>query len=314
MKHILSIFILFFMMLGSYQTEGQIMRRLRNAAEQGVARAVEKRVEREVEKATQRQLEKAFGNLYGDPAGSPRGSGYDFSKILGSINMDVETESTYDFTGLAVMEITGTEANGKAINPVHIHSFLSAENNYYGMEFIDEENAKNQEKTVMIFDHKNNATIMLLESKEGRSSIAFSLDWNTLMEMENTDGATGEEQEVVDLNDYKFEKTGNTKSILGYTCDEYQVSGEEFEGIYWVSQDPIDGLESFWGKNSPFITQKMKNENQIYFDNLPEGNMLEMHFTSKEDQSSSLIKFTEIDKNKNNSFSMEDYPNVMQAR
>jgi hypothetical protein len=225
--------------------------------------------------------------------------------------MDVDTESAYDFSGLAIMEISGTEANGKTVDPVHIHSFLSSNSNHYGMEFIDKENSKNQERTIMIFDHKNNATIMLLESDGERSSIAFSLDWNNLMEMENTEET---EQEVVDLNDYKFEKTGNTKNILGYTCDEYHVSGDEFEGTYWISQSPIEGLESFWGKNSPFVTQKMKNNNQIYYNNLPEGNMLEMHFVSKEDQSSSHFRFTEIDKNKSNTFSMEDYPNVMQAR
>ncbi|MFC4872941.1 DUF4412 domain-containing protein [Negadavirga shengliensis] len=287
------------------------MRRLKNAAEQGVSRAVEKRVEREVEKATQRQLEKAFGNLYGDPAGSPKGTGYDFSKILASVNTDVDTESAYDFSGLAIMEITGTEANGKTIDPVHIHYLLSSNSNHYGMEFIDKENSKNQERTIMIFDHKNNATIMLLESEGERSSLAFSLDWNNLMEMENTEET---EQEVIGLNDYKFEKTGNTKNILGYTCDEYHVSGDEFEGSYWVSQSVIEGLESFWGKNSPLVTQKIRNNNQLYFNDLPEGNMLEMHFVSKEDQSSSHFTFTEIDKNKSHTFSMEDYPNVMHAR
>ncbi|MEX2512655.1 MAG: DUF4412 domain-containing protein [Cyclobacteriaceae bacterium] len=287
--------------------------RLRDAASRGVSRAIEKTVESQVEKATRRQLEKAFEDLYSDAdSTNPDGSsnpGYDFNKVMGSINMNVETESAYDFSGLAVLEIINTDAKGKTADPLKFNSFLSEGHDYFGMEILDEKNQKEGEKTIMIFDHKNNATIMLMENEEGHSSMAFALDWEGLAEGTNTETVNSTEN----LDNVQFEKTGNTKDILGYTCDEYLVDHEDMKGNYWVSQSPIEGMESFWGKNSPFLTKKMKAENKSYFETLPDGNVLEMDFLNKEDQSRSQMKFIEIDRNNRLSFNMKDYPNAMKA-
>ncbi|MEX0884252.1 MAG: DUF4412 domain-containing protein [Cyclobacteriaceae bacterium] len=299
----------FFLSLDVYSQFG----RLRNAAARGVSRAIEKTVESQVEKATRRQLEKAFEDLYSDSdsmnADGSSNSGYDFSKVMGSINMDVDTESAYDFSGMAVLEIISTDAKGKTADPVKINSLLSEENKYYGMEVLDDKNQKEGEKTIMIFDPQNNATIMLLENEEGHSSMAFALDWEGLAEGAGTDQVNSEDN----LDNVRFEKTGNTKDILGYTCDEYLVDHEDMKGNYWVSQSPIEGMESFWGKNSPFLTKKMKAENKGYFEKLPEGNVLEMDFLNKEDQSRSQMRFIKIDNNKSHSFNMADYPSAMKA-
>ncbi|MBD3627199.1 DUF4412 domain-containing protein [Cyclobacterium sp.] len=312
MKSRTSFLLIILLSLISWNAQSQLLKRIKRAASEGVSRAVERTVEKEVAKATQRQLEKAFSNLYGDMGsgenGSPEGN-YDFSKIMGSINMDVETESSYSFSGLAVMEINSTDEKGKTQDPILFNSFLSENPDYFGMEFIDPESKNASEKAVIIMDHKNQATVMLMDNEDGKSSMAFSIDWQGMM-----DGVDLEEDETSpNTEDFSFEKTGNTKDILGYTCDEYRVMSDEMEGSYWLSQSPIVGMESFWSKNSPFITKKMKEENQEYFSNLPEGNILEMDFTSKEDQSRTQMKMIEIDTNKTSNFDLAEYPNAMKA-
>ncbi|NHE59973.1 DUF4412 domain-containing protein [Cyclobacterium plantarum] len=312
MKSRTSFLLIILLSLISWDAQSQLLKRIKRAASEGVSRAVERTVEKEVAKATQRQLEKAFSNLYGDMGsgenGSPDGN-YDFSKIMGSINMDVETESSYSFSGLAVMEINSTDEKGKTQDPILFNSFLSENPDYFGMEFINPESKNASEKAVIIMDHKNQATVMLMDNEDGKSSMAFSIDWQGMM-----DGVELEEEETSpNTEDFSFEKTGNTKDILGYTCDEYRVMSDEMEGTYWLSQSPIVGMESFWSKNSPFITKKMKEENQEYFSNLPEGNILEMDFTSKEDQSRTQMKMIEIDTNKTSNFDLAEYPNAMKA-
>ncbi|WP_439483968.1 DUF4412 domain-containing protein [Cyclobacterium plantarum] len=312
MKSRTSFLVIIFLSIISWDAHSQLLKRIKRAASEGVSRAVERTVEKEVAKATQRQLEKAFSNLYGDMGsgenGSPDGN-YDFSKIMGSINMDVETESSYSFSGLAVMEINSTDEKGKTQDPILFNSFLSENPDYFGMEFIDPDSKNAAEKAVIIMDHKNQATVMLMDNEDGKSSMAFAIDWQGMM-----DGVEVEEDETpANTEDFSFEKTGNTKDILGYTCDEYRVMSEEMEGTYWLSQSPIVGMESFWSKNSPFITKKMKEENQDYFSNLPEGNILEMDFTSKEDQSRTQMKMIEIDTNKTSNFDLAEYPNAMKA-
>lgn len=314
MKFLVSFSLFLILSLIGLNVQAQLLKRLKNAASEGVARAVERTVEKEVAKATQRQLEKAFSNLYGDlgevEGGTP-GETYDYSKIMRSINMNVETESAYEFSGVAVMEIQSTDEKGKTNEPIVFNSLLSENPDYFGMEYIDNENKKSTEKSVIIMDHKNKATVMLMENDEEKSSMAFSIDWGGMMEAVESDPST--EMESFDASNITFEKTGNTKDILGYTCEEYRVASEDSEGTYWISQEPIAGLESFWSKNSPLITKKMKEENREYFNNLPKGNILEMDFSSTEDKSSSQMKMIEIDTKQPNRFELADYPNVMRS-
>ncbi len=309
MKNILLIFVVGTVCFIPIDSEAQLLRRLKNAAEEGVARAVEKRVVSEVEKATQNQFEKAFGYLYTGPKGSNKT--YDFSKILESVNMDVDTEESYSFKGIAEMEVVSTDSKGKSEDPARIISYLSNDEQFTGMEFRDDTKKSNKEKTVMIFDFKNNATIMLVENDEGKSSMAFGLDWQKMMEGAEEMEVEEETPETVDWDEFKFEKTGKTKTILGYSCEEYIAKNEEMEAVYWISSNPIEGLQSFWGKNSPFITQRMQAENQEYFNKFPDGSVMEMIFVSQEDKSSTSITMVNIDVDESNTFLMEAYPNVM---
>lgn len=304
----LSIFICIACVTYPLSSEAQLVRRLRNAAEEGVARAVERRVAGEVEKATQKQLEKAFGDLY---AGSnPGGTPYDFSKILESINLDVETEDSYSFTGVADMEVTSTDHRGKAENPMLIKSYLSGDEQFSAMEFVDGDKQKSKEKTIMIFDFKNNATILLAEKDGERSRMAFGSDWHSTLDNLAETGQDDEKNDPYDLENMTFEKTGKTKTILGYLCDEFTAKNDEMEASYWISREPIEGLQTFWGKNSPFLSERMKAENKMAFNQFPEGSLMEMHFVSTSDKSSSQFKMVNIDANESNTFDMAAYPNV----
>ncbi|MBI0400104.1 DUF4412 domain-containing protein [Cyclobacterium marinum] len=302
----------------SYDAHSQLLRKIKRAASQGVSRAVEKTVEKEVEKATQRQLEKTFRNLYGDlgentegdttgQGGSSNGTTYDFSKVMGSINMNVDTESEYSFTGLAVIEIKSTNKKGKEEDPVNFNSFLTDNSEYYGMEFIDPEGKNDSEKSIIIMDHKNNATVILVENEEEKSSMAFGMDYGGMMDNYPVDNDGNS------LGNGTFEKTGNTKEILGYTCEEYRMESEDSEGTYWISKEPVEGLEGFWSKNSPLITKKMKEQNSSYFTSFPDGNIMEMYFTDNDEGVSSQMKIIKIDTNQPRLFELADYPNPMKA-
>lgn len=309
MRHTWTIILLIAFVGAPFLSDAQILRRLRSAAEEGISRAVEKRVVSEVEKATQRQFEKAFGDLYG---GDRNGTGYDFSKILESINTNVEIKDSYAFSGFAAMEITGTEENGKASDPVTMKTYLSGNEHLTGMEFTDEESKKNKERSIMIFDFESNVTILLAEREGEKTRMAFGMDWQKMMESAESMPVETEEEEVTNsLEDLKFEKTGQTKTIFGYTCDEYSAETEDLTASYWVSRDPVPGLQTFWGSNSPFLTQKMKAENKMNFDNFPDGSLMEMVYSSKKDKSSSQLKVTAIDADAAQMFVMSDYSNAL---
>ena len=286
-------------------TDAQILNRIRRAAEQGVANAVERRVEKEVENATQRQLEKAFGELYGPEAQNAEG-GIDLGKFMKGVNLNVPTEDSYHFSGKAIMEMTGTDEKGKAIDPVLMITYLSDNADYSGMEFGTADQKQQQdglEKTIMIFDRKNKASVILVENDGEKTSMSLGFDEDLEESILETD--------TLDLDNIEFKKTGNTKTIAGHLCEEYKAENEEGRASYWVSREPVEAFNSFWGKNSPFLTKRLKNANKEYFDKLPDGDILEINSESKKDKSTWIMTMKSLDPSSSSTFVMADYPNMM---
>lgn len=307
MKLSINVYLLLLFFLLPFVSDAQILNRIKRAAEQGVGNAVERRVAKEVENATQRQLEKAFGQLYGGDSDDPN-VGIDMSKIMKGINMNVKTEDSYAFQGIAEMEITGTDEKGKAMDPVMMKTFLNEGKEYSGMEVsaADQKKKKdNLEKTVMIFDSKNNASIILVENEGEKSSMAFGLDYAIDEKILENDSLKAE--------DIQFEKTGRTKTIAGYVCEEYKAESEEYVASYWATKESVTGFGSFWGKNSPFLTKKMKNSRKDYFEKLPEGDILEINSQSKKDKSTFDMTVKSLDTSTSTDFVMADYPNMMKG-
>jgi hypothetical protein len=282
-------------------SEAQIMRRLKDAAERGVSRAVEKKVESEMEKLAQRQLEKVFRDVYG-PTGMP---GVDLNKIMKGISMDVPVADSYEFTGFSVIEVTGIDAKGKPVDPAIMRSFLSENALVIGMEIENEESKKGENKTILIYDLEKNASIILLESKGEKSRMAYGIDLNTLEEgIEDMDSEVDENYEV------SFRKTGNTRTILGYACDEFETEDGDGKATYWVTEHPIKGRSTFWGESNPYLNARMQNQKNVNFKELPKGNMMELFYSSKKDNSNMTMKVIELNDDFHQNFIMADYPNV----
>lgn len=279
----------------SFSANGQFLKKLKKAAERGAERAVERQVEKGVQKATERQIEKAFEGFYGSGDENPEGENY--GKLLKNMNFNVATADKYSFNGSADMEMSGTDKKGKPVDPVTMKSYLADDASYTGMK-MESSDKKEKGEVVMIFDFERSATIMLMDNEGEKSSFAFGFE-----------DAIGD-QLVDSIPDTQLEKTGNTKEILGYECDEYKLEDEEYTALYWISQEPIDGITSLWSKNSKFFSKKFKNKNADYFSRLPQGHVMEMNYISKEDESTQNMVVTALNPNEKVSFVMKDYPNA----
>ncbi len=293
-------FIIIFMttMTASLSVNGQFLNKLKKAAERGAERAVEREVEKGVQKMTERQIEKAFADFYGYEGEESAGdSGKGYGNLFKNLNFNVATADEYVFNGNADMQITGTDNKGKSIDPVKMKSYLADDASFTGME-MESNDKKEKGEVVMIFDFERNASIMLMENEGKKSSISFAFE-----------DATGDAL-MDSVTDNQLEKTGRTKEILGYTCDEYKLEDVEYTAHYWISKEPIDGITSLWSKNSEFFSKKFKSQNADYFAKLPEGHVMEMNYKSKEDKSTQNMLVTAINPNAKTSFLMKDYPSA----
>ncbi|WP_373496401.1 DUF4412 domain-containing protein [Aquiflexum sp.] len=304
MKHIIKLLTLVIFLIPTVDSHAQFAKQLKRAAERGVSRAIERKVESEMEKLAMRQLNKMLKDVYGteDMEKIP---GMDIGKILEAIENDVEVDESYDFTGYSVLEISGLDEKGKPIDPVNLKSYLSDDSSITGMEF-SEKNKKSSETYVMIFDFNRNISITLFENDGQKMRMAFGYDYAAMskaVDMEDT-------IEEGDDENVSFKKTGNTKTIMGYDCEEYLVETDENITNYWVTKTPITGHASFWGQNNPFLTARMKDHNPNLFNNLPTGNMMEAYMESKKDKSKMEMKVIDLKSNEPNSFLMAEYPGM----
>ncbi|SFB56715.1 DUF4412 domain-containing protein [Algoriphagus aquimarinus] len=299
-----SFIILLFFTSISFSTEAQILKKIQNAANRGVEKAIQQKVEKEATKITEKQLEKLFSDMYGDSEDGAPG-GLDMSKIMKGIGEPVDTESQYDFFGHLVFEIISTDEKGKTEDPVLFKSYLAESRDYTGMELVDPKNPNAM--TSMVFDIKNQASIVFLDNKGKKSSLAYKMDFDEV-------NAAVEEQMESNEDEYEvtLEKTGKTKDILGYACEEYHMLSEDGEGYYWVTAEPIGGYSSFWSGNSPMMTSKAQERYAEQFKNMPKGSFMELNYTSKDSETVNM-KVIEIDESSPKSLTMAEYPNIMKS-
>lgn len=303
MKTTIKLLTLLFFIISTLDSQAQFAKQLQKAAERGVARAVERKVEIEVEKMAMRQLNKLFKDVYGteDMEKIP---GMDIGKIMASIQNDVEVDESYNFTGYSILEMTGLDEKGKPIDPVILKAYLSEDSNITGLEF-SEKDSKTSDTYVMILDFNRNISISLFENEGQKMRMAFDYDYAAMSQgVDIGDSNEGDDPNV------SFKKTGNSKNIMGYDCEEYLVETDENITRFWVTKTPIAGQASFWGQNNPFLTARMKDHNPDLFKNLPSGNMMEAFMESKKDKSIMEMKVTDLKENQPNSFLMAEYPGM----
>lgn len=301
MKRIVTLGLLLLFTL-SFKAEAQFIKKIQKAAERGAQKAIEKKAEEEMEKMIQKQLEKQLEGVFSNDSESNPVS-LDMESILAGIGEDVPVADEYHFLGFMVLQLEATEKNGKKDDPVLIKSLIGAESSFTGMEINDPKNP--DVTTTMIMDTEHEASVMFMDNKGEKSSFAYKLN------MDGIDAMVEENfEESLAEDDITLEKTGNTKSILGYECEEFHVKNEDGEGYYWVTTEPIDGVNSFWSMNSPFVKDKAQQRYREHFKNLPQGNFMEMTYTST-DGSVVDMKVIEIEPNSPKTYTSSEYPNLM---
>ena len=146
---------------------------------------------------------------------------------------------------------------------------------------IQSDSKKSQEMPASVFsviDEKNKAMIILME--EQKIAQVISMD-------KIKDIATEEnESEGLDASFDAIKKTGNSKKILGYDCEEFASENEDTRFTFWVTQE-LD----IYQKNMFYNVSKSLGGSS--FGNIPKeakGLMMEMQFEHKsKDESGKMI-------------------------
>ena len=235
----------------------------------------QEKAEEEAEERAEEEAEAAFDN----------------EAIMSAMGLtgNVEHEDVYHFNAYIQMELTTYKKNGNLDDQVLYDNYLHKEDADYAMEFRDKDAT-----STIVFDTKNSAMLILTESDGDKTGFATTIDPEAWAEED------ADYEDDSGLDSYKPVKTGKTKVILGYSCDEYLVEDEGAEVHMWVSEKLGNEMRKEWMKNQQTFGSLFVHAHAM------NGMVLEYDVVDA-DGSKSVIQVTKIDLNHAHKVSTNGY-------
>lgn len=136
-----------------------------------------------------------------------------------------EFKTDYIFDGFIQMELITTRKDGKQSEKIQLNSYLKKDGGSYAMVFT-------QEGTPMsvILDRENNALLMLTEAEGNKMGMVMAVNADAISALSETS------RQESQADSFESLKTGNSKTIHGYACEEYLIKDGSIEIRVWASE------------------------------------------------------------------------------
>lgn len=196
-------------------------------------RAMERKMEEKMEQKMKEKMAQKIDSLYQEDGSEPAAS----SSSSGS-QPAAKIHSEYAFTHKVSARIIITE-KGKAPSEQALLSYLSKEQTYAAYEPDPE-----QPQSLMINDYGHEVMITLSESggKKTGTVLPIKAAGSLIRNMAAKQSSSPSSQPT-----FEFKKTGRSKTVAGYRCEEYVYTSDESKGEYWISTEAPAALNA-WGQ------------------------------------------------------------------
>ncbi len=220
-------------------------------------------------------------------------------KGIGMSGEPVATESSYTFTNLVQMhlEVFDNEEN-KTSNGEFI-TLLNPDTESMAYEVVSDDRGNN-EQGLFIIDIKNKA-ILLLNNKDGEKT-GFVYGMGTFyedMKVEDKDQYQGDETlDDVAFSNQDIKKTGKTKTIAGYSCEQYLYTTDEVDSEFWITDELKTSDRDFF--STLYKTSAMTH-------GMGYGYVMESVSKDKLSGNISKMSVTKVDNNASSKFNLSSY-------
>jgi hypothetical protein len=111
---------------------------------------------------------------------------------------------------------------------------------------VDTKQGDKNVPTIFLYDNDNKCFMMLLENSGSKTGMISTLPSDSAMaaQAKNQKGANPEKATIT--------KTGNSRVIAGYKCDEYKIVDPDKDGYsnVWMTKDvKLKADKKYWGKS-----------------------------------------------------------------
>jgi hypothetical protein len=223
---------------------------------------------------------------------------------------NVEFENQYNFNSSMSMDVENYDAQSDKASVITYTTYFNKSDESFAMRFsFKNEDTGEDESTLMIFDMKNHVMLMLAESGNEKSGMAFSIapdgtDSGSPDQLSTESSDDGHEEIIPDADFDSFnlwyKKTGRTKSISGYTCEEYIWEDEQGRIEYWFSPEAQFDYSSAYNYISGFQALAMGGTTFS-------GMLMEMHHIDKETNNRTKLLVNDIKADNPSTIDIKDF-------
>jgi len=221
--------------------------------------------------------------------------------------IDIKYDDEYKFTGRLYMQMETYDK--KEVKKSDFYTYFNSNTRNAGIEVstTDPKEADKTMSTVFLYDNENRCFMMLMGNADSRTGIISTLPSDSAMAAigKNQKVSTKEQTKNQDITPTKrptITKTGNSRLIAGYKCDEYKVVEPDVESYsdVWMTKDVnIKADKKYWGKAGiPTYYGNPEFEGAI---------MLAMDGYDKNNNPTMKMETKEINENYNHSISTAGY-------
>ena len=205
-------------------------------------------------------------------------------------------ENSYKFNAEAKYLMESFDEKEESSGKAYYRILLNEPSNNSAMILESVENSSEKEASIFLFDEKNQVSILL--NQADKSGILMSIA-SSNKETEVNNEEVKEHSKVVDENT-NYKKTGNSKKILGYKCQEYISATETTETRIWTTNE-------LSYKNNSSLNKLSKINNSYTTGVYPSGYIMEMESINLENNSRFTYIIKEFSSSKSNTIDISDY-------
>ncbi|VAW24728.1 hypothetical protein MNBD_BACTEROID01-600 [hydrothermal vent metagenome] len=280
------------------------LKRMADKAMEKVKEKTEEKAEEKVERKIDDGIDKAFEDMESEgqeEVKSDEERGMDaFRGMMGRLGVDtkpVEIKGSYSFSSNIKMYIETYKPNGTLESKGYLNSFFNKADGAFAYEFLSEKGSETG-KGFFIYDPINKASIILSEKDGEKNGIVTGIDITPTEESRAAYKEPEKDSPDPMILNQNLKKTGKTKSILGYKCNEYLYEDDEVVSHIWMTKEKpwrVDNMLSAIYKSSQYSSA------------FPGGFMMEVDSRNKQTKERNIMKVTEVNENINKQVDLSSY-------
>lgn len=271
--------------------EAQLLKKLKNRVKEATEDVI---AEKAAEKAAQESEKMLDSLLEIDPDYEPQYQ-QQLEQMMAAGSENIPVEESYLFNTKIIYKMTVSDKNESSV--VNYEMWFSDNEAYMATKVDSDKNTDSRDmpsSVLSILDDKNQAMVIIMEEQK----MAQLLSMAKIKDIAVEENETGDE----DTGFKAIKRTGNTKKILGYNCEEFMSENETNKFSFWVTKE----LDLFQ-KNMFFNLSKSLGGNT--FDDIPkeaQGFMMEMSYENLSNNEKGNMVVIDI-QNKDKTIRMDDY-------